>query len=206
MMGAADAVIVRVQWADSERGGLRTVKVHATSLDEVCHIITSTFQCTSVDAATTALPQDRADHIVVRKATPSRNGARPSRRAVGPPPRQPSATPGTQEIASQSCSPSNGSKGERPAVQTPAVSADAVVGPILWTSEVPEGRFLPAATLLQIQIGGRKVTLRVPGLQHFEVGTHATLADGLQFGEFFEAELVNGAGPPTRFRLTERLL
>ena len=47
-------VIVRVQWANSERGGLRTVTVQATSLDEVCRIIMRTFRRAPVSGSPTA--------------------------------------------------------------------------------------------------------------------------------------------------------
>lgn len=80
-------VIVRVQWADPGRSGLRTLRLDAPSLEEVCrHIATRYGRGAGVAAAKT----NGAPRARVRKAA-----ARPARAAVEPT----VAEPGTERAA-----------------------------------------------------------------------------------------------------------
>jgi hypothetical protein len=171
-------VIVRMQWADPERNGLRTMRVQARSLDQVCRAVVEAVGpelCTNGESSPTRITD----------ATPTKSSRRRQTN-------QATTTPEFQPEAHGIAAACNGH-----ASLTNA--SPLVVGVVEWVGETPAGHLLPAVTLLQARAGARFVFLRVVGEHTFEVGARLYLSglDGAQ--TMFDAELVSGAGKPPFF-------
>ena len=170
-------VIVRVQWADPERNGLRTMRVQARSLEQVCRAVV---QVVGPDVSANG---DSA-RAPIAAATPPR----PSRRHQA----DESVVPGKSHADAHEITACNG----HPSLTS---ASQLVVGNVEWIGETPAGHLLPAVTLLQARAGARCVFLRVVGEHTFAVGSRLYLS-GLNGSQtMFDAELVSGAGKPPFF-------
>jgi len=163
-------VIVRVQWADPERSGLRTLRFHARSLDQACKAIAQGVGGSVVeDAAATG------DEPPLPRPSPRLRAAKRDRTEAAA--RLPPA----------------------PDAPTAAAKA-FVEGTVEWVGEVPAGRLLPPMTLVEARAGQRKVILRLGGTHEFDVGTRVYLSGlNGDAQTLFDAELVSGAGKPPFF-------
>ena len=177
-MAVRSEVIVRVQWADPERSGLRTLRFQARSLENACELIARSVgpvieddgAAPTDDGASEQRPQPRAFQPRPRRAKAGRNGA---------------AAPSADEDA--------------PATGNGHTPAPFVEGTVEWVGEVPAGHLLPAMTLVRARAGQRKVVLRLAGAHEFDVGTRVYLSGLNGAGTLFDAELVSGAGKPPFF-------
>lgn len=169
-MATRGEVIVRVQWADPERSGQRTLRLRARSLEHACRRIAAGYgDVVEETAADSPAVEPRATRATRPRSTRAANGN-------GHPP----------GAHADSCAGGDGHAG------TP--SCALVEATVEWVGDVPAGHLLPALTLVRARTGQRQVILRLNGSHEFGVGTRLYLSGLNGSQSLFDAELVSGAG------------